>query len=411
MVLAPSFNNAATLGGVLDRLQLLGLTVLVVNDGSTDGTGELLAGRVAEDSSGRLFTLAHPINRGKAAAMRSGFDWAAAHGFTHAITIDTDGQLDPADIPLLLEQSRQHPKAMVLGTRDAHAAGYPRASRLGRWAANTLIFWESGLRVPDSQCGLRVYPLEIFQHIDCHSGHFGFETEVLTRLSWANGKVRSVPVSCRYFPKESRVSHFRPTFDSLRMTPMHTRLMATTFRPFHMHRLAKSGESSGPSQCIYRRLMRWMNPLSAWKQLRGDSASRTRFAAGFAAGVFIANLPLYGVQTALSLLVARRLKLHPLSVVAGSNVSMPPIGPLLIAAAIAVGHFVTSGNWPVMADYNLHHVRVLSMLGPLLRDWAVGGAIVGMVLAGVAFVGLEGVFRFAAAAGRARSAAMMEAVK
>ena len=181
---------------------------------------------------------------------------------------------------------------------------------------------------------------------------------------------------------------------------MHAYLLLMACRPFYMHRLA----AGGPSQCVWRRLMRWVNPLSAWKEMRGDTAGRTRFAAGFAAGVFIANLPLYGAQTALSLLVARRLKLHPLSVVAGSNVSMPPLGPVLIAAAIALGHLVTRGNWPVWADYDPHRVKFFDMIGPLVRDWFVGGALLGLLLGGAAFVSLEWILRAAAAAGRWRGA-------
>src|SRR5438132_1578934 len=82
----------------------------------------------------------------------------------------------------------------------------------------------------------------------------------------------------------------------------------------------------------------------AWRAVRDDPAQRSRFAAGLAVGVFIANLPLYGAQTLLSLYAARRLRLNPLTVVVGSHFSTPPIGPLLVAAAIALGHLLTHGT-------------------------------------------------------------------
>ena len=210
LVVAPSYNNAGTLDAVIEQLLQLKLDVLVVNDGSTDGTAELLARRVTTDMSRRFHTLSHPINRGKAAALCTGFEWAVEHGYTHAATIDTDGQLNPDDLLSLLELSATDPTAMVVGIRDADAPDYPRASRFGRRFSNTLIWMESGLTIADSQCGLRVYPLHLLPRLNCCSGHFGFETEVLTRLGWINGHVLTAPVSCRYTFDQPAISPSEP---------------------------------------------------------------------------------------------------------------------------------------------------------------------------------------------------------
>ncbi|HYE61997.1 MAG TPA: glycosyltransferase family 2 protein [Phycisphaerales bacterium] len=218
----PTFNNAGTLGGVLERALALGLPTYVVNDGCTDGTGEVLAAFRGRE---RLRVLMHDANQGKAAAMRTGFNAAIADGCTHAVTIDTDGQLDPEQSPLLLEAARRSPRALVLGVRDQRIERCPRRSRVGRWWANAFIYIECGVRVTDSQCGLRVYPLEFVRRVPVKSGRFGYETEVITLACWCGYGVVQVPVSCRYF--EQRVTHFRPWVDTWRAVALHARLLGS----------------------------------------------------------------------------------------------------------------------------------------------------------------------------------------
>jgi glycosyltransferase involved in cell wall biosynthesis len=224
VVLAPTFNNGHTLADILRRIGDSGLATIVIDDGCTDDTAHILqqwSGR----QSGRT-VLTHPHNRGKAAALRSGFDAARAAGFTHAITIDTDGQLDPAQIPQLLERAAHTPHCIVVGCRDAGAGDYPAASRLGRWASNLLIRWESGATLDDSQCGFRVYPLRLIAPLACRAGRFGFETEILTRAIWAGLEVEQIGVACLYKLPGGRVSHFRPWRDSLSAAGMHVKLLA-----------------------------------------------------------------------------------------------------------------------------------------------------------------------------------------
>src|SRR5690348_4234635 len=119
VVLAPTYNNAGTIAQVLEQIDRIGLDVLVVNDGSTDRTADILDGWSRATGPAKHLTILHPVNRGKAAALLTGFEHARSIGYTHAITIDTDGQLDPGEIPLLLEQSRKQPAAMIVGCRDA----------------------------------------------------------------------------------------------------------------------------------------------------------------------------------------------------------------------------------------------------------------------------------------------------
>jgi uncharacterized protein (DUF2062 family) len=381
VVVAPTYNNVATLDGVMTRVRALRVPLVVVNDGSNDRTAQLLASsRWRDDSS--VTVLTHPRNHGKAAALRSGFAAAAAAGYTHAATIDTDGQLDPEQIPDLLSLALANPRALVIGRRDEDLKGCPARSRLGRRLSNLFVWMESGVRVSDSQCGLRVYPLDFVLTAPYGSGRYGFETEIITRAGWAGRPVVETPVRCRYFPRDTAVSHFRPWVDSLRAVGMHARLMLRALLPF-----SGGTQSRHPRPRRLRQVLEWLNPTKAWRELRVDETARTTAAAGLAVGAFIANLPAYGLQTVLSLYFARRLHLHPLAVVAGSQLSMPPVGPALVAAAVTIGHLFLHGRLPALAAYRaaFAHGGFWPMLGSLFVEWTLGSLVVGLLSAVVTF--------------------------
>jgi len=226
VVVTPTYNNARTVIDVLTRVRATGLPLIVVNDGSTDATAGLLAEFVRQNCRD-VTVVTHERNRGKAAALKTGFAAAAKAGFTHAVTIDTDGQLDPEQIPELLAAARDNPGALVVGCRDDGKADYPARSRLGRRISNAAIRWESGVRIGDSQCGFRVYPVGFVRTTCCRAPYFAFEAEIITRAGWAGRPVVEVPVNCRYLPPGQRVSHFKPVKDTLRGIATHLRLLAT----------------------------------------------------------------------------------------------------------------------------------------------------------------------------------------
>lgn len=223
-VVLPTFNNAATLGDVLARLDTTGLPVIVIDDGSTDATGAILSAWRAGGE--RRLALAHGRNRGKGAALRTGFAEAARRGYTHAVTLDTDGQLDPAQVPGMVAQAAAAPAALVLGFRRRETPGYPRRSLVGRGLANLAIRAACGRRILDSQCGFRVYPLDATLSAGCRGDRFDYESEIITRLAWAGVPVVEAPVDCLYV-MENRVTHFRPWVDSIRCVNAHCRLLLT----------------------------------------------------------------------------------------------------------------------------------------------------------------------------------------
>jgi uncharacterized protein (DUF2062 family) len=383
IVIAPTFNNAGTLVDVLSRISSLGLPIIVVNDGSGDDTAMLLQRWISSHPESQI--IAHARNRGKAAALQTGFATAGKAGFTHAITIDTDGQHDPECIPRLLELSRQMPDAYVIGVRDVRQPGYPRKSRVGRRVSNLLIRLECGLRVADSQCGLRIYPLDMVRAVPCHANRYGYETEMITRAAWSGCRVIETSVKSHYLPIERRVSHFQPWRDSLRGAAMHIRLLLRAIAPIP-HRRYRLAEVDRRPRMTVREMLNWLNPMRAWRELRGGELDRSEFAAALAAGVFVANLPLYPLQTAIALYVARRLHLNPLAVIAGSQISTPPIGFVLIVGGIYIGHLILHGTLPPLPDWHLHADFWRTLGRPLLFDWILGSVILGFVLAVLTFM-------------------------
>jgi glycosyltransferase involved in cell wall biosynthesis len=228
LVLLPTYNNIGTLPAALGDVAKHGLPMMVVDDGCTDGTGTWLAGwksSDAHDATAMRTVVTHMINQGKAAAMLSGFRAAHEMGFTHALTFDTDGQLDPNEIPRLLELAERHPDALIVGARNDRAADYPARSRLGRRISNLMIRWQCGVHVDDSQCGFRVYPLRLFEFVRPRSGRYAFETEIITLASWAGFKLISTTVTCRYFGEAKLVSHFRVGRETRQAIRLHARLL------------------------------------------------------------------------------------------------------------------------------------------------------------------------------------------
>jgi glycosyltransferase involved in cell wall biosynthesis len=378
----PTYNNAGTLGEVVSASLRLGFPTYVVNDGSTDGTAAVLASLAGEPG---LHLLEHPVNGGKAAAMLTGFYAALADGCTHAATIDTDGQLDPLQARELLDLAAQCPRALVLGARSTKIERYPLKSKLGRGTANLLIFLECGAKVSDSQCGLRVYPLGLIRDVPVRSGRFGFETEVITRAAWAGCEIVESPVRCTYAAPGKRITHFRPLVDTLRAAGLHARLLARGLSPWP-HRRWPARADDGRS--LWRRFVDWMNPLPAWRTARENGEGRP-LAAALGVGVFIANLPLYGLHSVLGLWAARKFRLQPMAVITGSLVATPPLGPVLIAAGIALGHLVLRGRWPALSSYDVRD-GYWRLIQDVALEWTTGGVLLGVAMGAGTFVLVRG---------------------
>ena len=217
-VVVPTYNNAKTLGRVLEGILRYTSHILVVNDGATDETPALLSSY----PSLRVITFAK--NRGKGAALKAAFREAVSLGYVYAITIDSDGQHYPEDLPAFASALRntQEPTLWV-GSRNMDSEGIPRKSSFGHRFSNFWFHLETGVKLPDTQSGYRLYPL---LHLPRRyfTGKYEFEIEVLVRSSWRGVQVSSLPIRVLYDPSE-RVSHFRPFWDFLRISFLNTFLV------------------------------------------------------------------------------------------------------------------------------------------------------------------------------------------
>ena len=384
-ILLPTFNNAATLRGVVEGVLQLGCPVIVVDDGSDTPATTLLEGL-----AGDLMIETHRRNRGKAAALRTGFAAAAARGLTHALTIDTDGQHDLADAPALLAAAEADLTAFVTGCRDENDPDYPAKNRAGRRWSNLAIFLIGGRRVGDSQCGYRVYPLGMVAALPCRAGRYGYEAEMLVRSGWAKTPLAQVPVRTIYAPQDERVSHFKPWRDTLHAFAIYGRLGGRALWPWPYRRWpAPTAEQRAARPSWWKRVASWFDPRSLLAAARGDDVSRASVAAGLGLGAFVANLPVYPVQTVVAVYLAKRLNVHPVAAVAGSQAAFPPFNVILSAAAIWLGHLILWQSTPAWTDFtertwDFHGVRTL--MEQYFFAWALGGVLIGVVMGAAVFL-------------------------
>ena len=226
LVLIPSYNPGTLVYATVRAARAQWTPVWVVVDGSTDGSAAALTAMAADDPGLRVIVL--PENRGKGAAVLEGIDRAAAAGFTHALTMDSDGQHPAGLIPEFMRLSQAEPDAMILG-KPVFAADAPALRVQGRkisngWA-NLETLWSG---IGDSLYGFRVYPIMPLRAIMARQRRmrrFDFDPEAVVRLAWAGVRPINVPAPVRYFrADEGGVSHFAYLRDNALLTWMHTRL-------------------------------------------------------------------------------------------------------------------------------------------------------------------------------------------
>lgn len=235
IVAVPSYNNVRELPGVLDRLRVQGYPILVVNDGSTDGTGELLKARYPD-----IDVVTHPVNMGKGAGIRSAFDRAYDQGYRYVVTIDSDGQHYPEDLPLFVEKIGRYPDSLLVGARNLKAENMPAKNTFANNLSNFFFRLISGQSLEDTQTGYRLYPIRKLRDLKLLSGKYEFEMEILVRAAWRHIPLRSVPIRVYYAPGEERISHFRPFQDFMRIVSLDFVLLLIAIFWFYPSRLLKS---------------------------------------------------------------------------------------------------------------------------------------------------------------------------
>ena len=187
-------------------------SVIVVNDGSTDGTDELL-----QTFSDRIEIISFRSNRGKGYALRRGFERARELGYAGVITLDSDGQHDVNDLKIMLRDIETHPDSLWVGERMT-TGHMPSGNSFANRFSNFWFTLQTGRQLHDTQNGFRYYPLKTMRKMRPFCTRYEAELELLVRAAWRGISVRPTPVHVYYPPDDERVTHFRPGKDFLRIS-------------------------------------------------------------------------------------------------------------------------------------------------------------------------------------------------
>ena len=357
LVAVPVYNHASTLRAVVLGLLERHPHVLVVDDGSDDLEPKVLAGLPVR-------MVRHGRNRGKGAAIRTAALEARRQGMSHIVTIDADGQHDPADLPLFLEAVAADPLAVIVGARDFNTENVPGSSRFGRAFSNFWLRVQTGVILSDVQSGYRAYPLIVLENLRCTENRYSFEVEVLVRAAWAGFRLREVNIRVHYPPKGERVSHFRAFMDNARISLLNTRLTIRAVMPVP-HRKFGEDEAGRVSP---------IHPLKSLQILLRDDATPAGLGLSAALGIFLGTLPLIGIHSIAILLAAGWLRWNKIAALAASQLCMPPLVPAL---CIEAGHYLRHGVF--LTEISL---RTLGYEAPQrLWEWILGSMLLAPLLA------------------------------
>ena len=360
-VIIPTFNNAGFLKKLLGQVLVFQPQLIVVNDGSTDETADILSSYPSP--SIEVITL--PRNTGKGAALMAGFKQALEMGFDHAITLDSDSQHRAADIPAFLEVLENESPLLLIGSRQLDQENVPGKNRFANRFSSFWFRVETGIRLKDTQSGFRLYPIRELEGMPLFSGKYEFELELLVKAAWKGVPIREIPINVYYPPGGERVSHFRPFRDFLRITLLNFLLLflgLAYYRPRNMYRKYRSKTLK---QIIREDIIKSGTP-------------NHRIALSVAFGIFMGILPIWGYQLVFGFFFAHILKLNKAIFFITANISLPPMIPFILYLSYVTGSYVLGdGSWMVDVELNL------SSIGQNLKQYLTG-AVVFASIAGVA---------------------------
>ncbi|MCS3867130.1 glycosyltransferase involved in cell wall biosynthesis [Chryseobacterium ginsenosidimutans] len=337
-ILIPTYNNEKTLKRVIDGVLDYTGNIIVVNDGSTDSTSKILL------EYPQINTINLPENKGKGNGLKIGFRKAKELGYHHAITIDSDGQHYSDDIPVFVEALLGEEKDILLiGNRNMSQDGIPKKSSFGNRFSNFWFWFETGIKLEDTQSGYRLYPLHKIPK-KYFTPKFEFEIEIIVRTAWRHVPVKNIPIKVLYDPAE-RVSHFRPFKDFTRISILNTILVTITLLYIIPRNFVNNFRKKSFKRFIKEDV------------LESDGTNRTK-AFSIALGVFIGFSPLWGFHTLLTISLAVLFKLNKVLAFVASNVSLPPFIPFIIAAALFLGSPFVHGESNILSqEWNFELIK------------------------------------------------------
>lgn len=360
LIVICSYNHGASVRVVAEQALKVHDRVLVVDDGSTDGTMDRLKGL-------NVLIERHEQNRGKGAAILTGARRARLLGMTHIVTIDADGQHDPADFLRFVPLIHENPVAIIVGTR-LFLRGTPLLSKFGRQFSNFWLRVQTGRSVRDCQSGFRAYPVSVLEQLRLRERGYAFEVEVLVKAAWAGVGLRNLDISVSYPPESERVSHFHLVRDNARLSLLNTKLTIRAILPLPHRRIMPVSGSKGEISL--------MHPVRSLRLLLEENILPGPLAAATALGVLLGALPLIACHTIVILFAASFLRLNKVTAVCASQICMPPLVPAL---CIETGYFVRHKNFLTEVSLNTLGYQCLERV----YEWAIGSLILGPALAAV----------------------------
>ncbi len=343
VVIIPTYNNATTISKVISDVKEYASDIIVVNDGSTDNTHNILLD-IAD-----IRVVEYPDNKGKGHALKLGLQRAYEWGYRYAITIDSDGQHYADDIPVFIDRIEQVPDSLLIGARNLTADNMPSKNTFANKFSNFWYKVETGQTLSDTQSGYRLYPLHKIQDIRFITRRYEFEVEVIVRAAWRGVNVENVPIKVYYAPEEERVSHFRPLQDFTRISILNTVLVTVALLFYYPWKFLRS--------LTFSNIKNFFD-----KQIIHSSDSNARMAMAMGWGIFCGIIPIWGYQMIFAGFTAHFMKLNKIVALVFSNISIPPMIPFILYGSMA------SGAWILNID-NVFPVDTISFESIGLSMW------------------------------------------
>lgn len=322
-VIIPTYNNEKTIVKIINSTLEYTDKIIVVNDGATDSTPELL--KTYETS---LTVIHQPKNYGKGIALRTAFKNALEKGYRYAITIDSDGQHFPEDFVLFLDKIEHEPDSLIIGARNMNSENVPGKSSFGNKFSNFWFWVETNIKIPDTQSGFRLYPISRLKKTNHFTSRFEFEIEVIVKAAWKGIPVVPVPIQVYYAKGDERVTHFRPGKDFMRISLLNVYLVTLAFlwyRPM--------------------RFFRGLTPVNIKafikKHFFDKDETIIKKSLSVTVGIFFGIVPIWGYQLVTAIAVAYFLKLNKAIVILAANISIPIILPAILYASLKTGELIT----------------------------------------------------------------------
>lgn len=360
-VIIPTYNNDATLGQVIDSVLAYTAHIIVVNDGSTDQTREVLA--TYED---RIHIHHCPINRGKGIALRTGFQLAIDAGYAYAITLDSDGQHRASDIPRFFEVLQAHPGALLIGARNMGQDNVPGSSSFGHKFSNFWYQIMTGNKLPDTQSGYRLYPLNPLAKIHLRTTKYELEMEALVRLGWQGIETLPVPIDVYYPPQEERITHFRKIPDFSRIFVLNTLMVII-------------GLLYARPLLFFKELKKKSGRAFLKEYIFDSDESNQKITYAVMLGLFIGVSPFWGYQIMLVIFFCVLLRLNKVIALVAAHISIPPMIPLILYSSYRLGQLVLfkKGGNEILQRTDIH----LKDLKDNLIQYVIGSFSLGVLLA------------------------------